>query len=518
MEPSSGFEDDISEIKKVLGRISSRLDGIEARVSDNTRRTEEVCSRIETLDKPNVAFGTPKERKGFAEEGPISFTDWKRDVDDFYEDGIGSSDRRESRFDFPRHRNQEKRKSFFAENMEHCERTVEERGQVVTFYTQQPDYSRIRLERLTIKESFYFFKAINEYYLRNRINLPVGTLLSASVRGTLGSYFRANRVTSERIYGMPASQLLPLVQSYVQPTTEPAFVAALKSIVKFRWNGAMVNLTTNFNDLYDAILEYTDNFRALVEFMSEGNNPEAVPRVTNSEKSNGLIFVYFSRFPKGCGIDDYPKNTMATLQREYRSLDEFLDAYRAKLDNSKFRAKEVMEELHAFGIESTYNKGSVSRPSFNGGPPKNNFQSSKSHFVEKPSIKVIEEEEENLEECEDEDNNGDYQEERSICEDDFEEEVIDKPSELSVMSKPFQPAPAAEPTKGAKGGKNRLANGCFNLLYYGECNKGSACNRSHDSSVLKELHGQVTICPGEKNGEASLYKGQCYSETLVHHR
>lgn len=488
MEPSSSFGDDIGEIKKVLSLISSRLDSIEERVSDNSRRTEEVCNRIETLDKANAAaFGTPKERKSFAEEGPVSFTDWKRDVDDLYEDGI---DRRESRYDFPRHRNQEKRKSFFAENMENCERTVEERGQVVTFYTQQPDYSRIRLERLTIKESFYFFKAINEYYLRNRINLPVGTLLSSSVRGTLGSYFRANRVTSERIYGMPASQLLPLVQTYVQPTNEPAFVAALKNIVKFRWSGAMINLTTNFNDLYDAILEYTDNFRALVEFMSEGNNPEAVPRVTNSEKSNGLIFVYFSRFPKGCGIDDYPKNTMASLQREYRTLDEFLDAYRSKLDNSKYRAKEAMEELHAFGIQPTYNKSSFGGQFSNGGQPRHTFQGSKSQFVEKASVRVIEEEEEELVEPEDEDNTGEFQEERSICEDDFEEEIIEKPSELSVMSKPFQPA--AEPTNGAKGGKNRLANGCFNLLYYGECNKGSACNRSHEASVLKELHGQIT--------------------------
>ena len=514
---SSSVEGDIGDIKGLLGLISSQLDALSGRVDENSKRVEEAFNRIESLEKRDLSYGTPKVKKEAGVEGHINFTDWKQSVEDFDEDLHDFARKRESRNDFPRHRNSERRRSFFAENMENVERIVQERGQVVTFYTQQPDYSRIRLERLGIKESFYFFKAINEYYLKYKINLPVGTLLSSSVRGTLGSYFRAHRVTSDSIYGMQASQLLPLVQSYVQPTNEPAFVAALKSIVKFRWSGAVVNFTTNFGELYDAILEYTDNFRALVEFMSEGNNPEAVPRVSNSEKSNGLIYVYFSKFPKGCGIDDYPKNVMASLQREYGTLDEFLEAFRDKLDSSKQRAKESMEELHALGINLVYNKGNPSGTPYHGGQSRVNYQSgggNRAPIFEKPSVKVIEEDFLDTEERIDDDVTGDFHEQRSISEDDFEEDVIEDLKELNVISKPFQSS--VESTSGTKGSKERLANGCFNLLYHGECNKGSACNRSHDTSVLRELHGQVMkLLRNSKYAPVSKLERPAYSRDNV---
>ena len=341
---------------------------------------------------------------------------------------------------------------------------------VVQYTRQPPKFDHIKLEKLTIRDIFQFIDDINEYQVAHGITLPVPTLVSHAARDLILA--RYSNLTMTKFYELSTSKLIHLIQQQVRPETMLAFQINLSRNCSFELPKGYKPTASNFRPFYDALLQYKAKFLRVYEIMAE-DNEENIPETNN--KDGGLAKIFIEKIPF-----EYGTRTFRTLKEKkfkdiYVFLKKFFDS--AKLHYELSKQANYMTQ-HFGGTE--YLAGNSGKPLPR--PSKPNTR----------AINAIDIEEEQDAYVSSEDEQKIYIEEQieklqmHKDEIDYNSDCID--DSLSAFSS-TNPRGNLKPGKQVDVKKKDFPHACFQLLFYGKCQKGSKCPHSHDYASLNQAHG-----------------------------
>ena len=369
----------------------------------------------------------------------------------------------------------------------------------VTMMSKQPKYDQIRLEYLTPRAIFKFIDEVNEYQIAYGIVLPVPTLISNKIRDNLMARHRG--LTLTKFYNLTTMQIIKILQRQIRPESMLAFQITLAKHSYFETPSNYKPNVSDFKPFYDALLQYKARFLRIYEIMA-ANNEDNIPETNNKE--GGLIKIFVDKIPF-----EYGSRTFRALKKnKFNTIYEFLTlffAHTKKHYETSVKAQNMQQ--HFGGTEYVANRSAkpIPRPFT---APHN------SHRVN-AMAQEISNHEENEEEQVFIDQQIEEMQHPVAIEDDSEDdaEKVAPAAELDYLNGeseeqqqyPDVPDNAAAlhafsnsakspnnrddqrrsfPDRSQPSADKKLPRGCFQMLFFNTCNKGSRCSYSHDHSVL----------------------------------
>jgi hypothetical protein len=341
--------------------------------------------------------------------------------------------------------------------------------------TQTPPKSdHIRLKYLSLGSVFRFIDSVNEYQLAYGIKLKVPTLIDESVREQLLAHHP--RVTVPMFYVMSTSKIVKLLLQEVRPHSALQFRMAIEKNAKFELRSNYKPSASDFKPFYDALLIYRNRVIKVYEICAE-DNEDNIPHITNKE--GGLVKVFLDAIPHG-----YGKRVYETMKcTKFESMHDFLrDFYRVVDAHYKYfeSAKIMNQHFTNLSFEAPASATRSSRSFQRVNNIAEDLTTSDPDASPQPEQANPELPAEDISE-------SDPEPAKAPVIDLYDSDSAELDQQIAAMSQPVKTAQKLNASSNLHVGKDK-PNGCYQLLFYGNCNKGDKCTYSHDYKALAAAH------------------------------
>ena len=216
---------------------------------------------------------------------------------------------------------------------------------VVTTIQNQPSFSHIKLQWLTVKDTFKFWSDVNKYEQMHDIPLKPATLVDDYVRKTIITKNRDEIIDEEQFFKLSSKQLRRYIQKSIRPTDKNMFASKLSEAVGF-WSSNNFTLTVlNFQDFFTRLCTYRREFEEVYEFLAY-HNAANIPKLENKDK--GIIKIFLSKIP--C---EYGNKVFQQLSKtKFESLDEFMTLF-FSVDSEHYDISKESRKLSSYLPERT---------------------------------------------------------------------------------------------------------------------------------------------------------------------
>ena len=383
-------------------------------------------------------------------------------------------------------------------------------------YTRiQPDFEHIKLEKLNPPAVIRFLRDLSEYQEKHGISLRAGTLIDKKIINDLMADNHVFEWDYKTFYNSSTVEILHLLQDAMKPKSREAFMQQLTAYLDFKVPSNYSATVTNFKPLYRALLTYRTEFKQLYDFMSY-ENKRNIPPCNN--KPGGLVKLFVSKVVP----QRFAESIVNGMDKSsFQHIDDFFMVFYKKVQRAYDVYLKAKDASYLLGESASYTTGSAkghhlsSTPGNSTAPRK--FSSSYSDSSKRDgkhtltgrinalSARLVEDSDTDGSDnglsktggYTSENNNEDDTEEgtkvvRSLKYSPEELDELDKQSSVSTLNSSFQKPKPQE---------KDIPNGCFHLLFKGECARKEKCTYSHDPFVMAATHAHY-----EKLLYSSKYK------------
>ena len=326
------LEKEVISVKQDISTISKSIDELKEMLKylmtsrplpyDDVKKKDQPISPI--IDSPNVTFAAP-------------------DLSRILHDQEEAEQHAQVRV---RPKESEKRRET---NFERNTRIASENSIKAITISTPPDYSHIVLNKLSVNSVFTFFNDVNQYENRHNVLLPVPALVNENIRRrVLAFYGPRERLTETEYFRLSSTELLSHLQGMVKPNSVQAFYRELDKNVSFNSDRMPLPSVQTFKFFYSRVLEYTENFRKYVEFLSI-DNTSCIPLCTY--KQGDLLWLFLNKFPYSYGalIWQHLKVLQKDCEKGKYTFSIFLRDFYKTLDESYNIALEAEKVTALFG-------------------------------------------------------------------------------------------------------------------------------------------------------------------------
>jgi hypothetical protein len=381
----------------------------------------------------------------------------------------------------------------------------------------QPNFDDIhQLTKLNIPSVIRFLNQVNEYQQKYNIPLKVGTHVSQKIIETLMAYNGYYDWNLGDFYAITSVRLVEMLQRALKPASRTVFEKYMKDYLEFKLPQSYVPTVQNFKPLYTALLTYRTDFKRLYEFMS-------IRKASNVPKCNmkpgGLIKLFISKIVPasfGEGVLKLLKTT------NYDDINVFLDDF-YKFVQQSFSAH-LKAKTSAYLLSEPVSFSAAQTPAPKRFYSSDGMKQPGTRYEKRTSglagrLQALTSERGHNEETDDDHHHqseaseeyepwdqladGYHEEEPELSYDCVYPANMDIPrtdpcTDLSATtdvsgafntprSAQHQPASQSQ-HKSQLSTRPDVPNGCFAMLFYGECKKQQKCSYSHDTAVLRATH------------------------------
>lgn len=411
---------------------------------------ENLSLRFDKLEE-KVYYKTPEKQSS---PSNIGLTEWKRSIE-----GRPSS-RRKKRYSSSSSESdsevEDRRTSIFRQGLRATPSSI--KGQA-SYVATVPEHTKIYLSSLTVKAAVSFFKQVDLYHKRYKpLRLPLATMLSPSCVNLLVSANRRQGINSYNFLECDSEQVLNMVQSYVQPRSKDQFREELKENANFPNKVAGLELA-NTAEFLESVLQYTQSFLLLVDFMADGNEANT-PRC--EDKEGGILKIFFAKFPNNYGRSIFTEMT----KKKFSDFKDFTKEFFPHVESSAQLLKSANLEMKRYG----------------GGPQIPNTPKPQVERRKPAAFAHIEPEQEvpHNNESDGDDNAVDNSEREDGVEDLCA--IAGKPA--AGVTRPQVPSVVNQ--------VQPEVQACYNMILYGVCKRDN-CRQSHDQEACRQTHQRLCI-------------------------
>ena len=507
-------ENDVSAMEnRIMQAIQSMMSSFDKKILDLQAQIETSTPRRETLESPVPTFtevvGRLKmpSRESTSNNNRRESVDPKKKLYDHHDDQEDKNDAEEKQ-DINDDEEAEKSSNEPDDNgsvkegrlsiLDKIAENADNPRHYVQFTKQQPDYSHIRLTRLSVNHIYKFLNNIIEYQVAYGIALPVSTLIDPNVRDVLIAH-QSPKLTLSKFYKLSTAQLTDILQAQVKPGDSFIFAQYLNRICAIELPHGYVPTPNNFRVFYNALLQYKQQFTKVYEILSK-NNKDHIPECTY--KDGGLIKIFLDKIPFEYGGKVYQSLKIKKFKNIYKFIKIFYDLVQDHYETSK---KFVIMAQYFGGTE-------YAAKAFN----KSNKDNPRSSYHK--GIHAIDLEDDQFSDSSDLEDEAVYIEDQlKLMRHDFidedEEDFYLQNSLNAFGSNRQRPNANADVPKKPVLKSKDFPRACFHLLFYGNCPKGAKCTHPHDNNSLRQAHVHYTKLLSEskyKSPSAILKKPQIH--------
>ena len=447
-------EDRERERDEMLGAILLKLEAIEEKCDDNSRRMDSLDSRIDSLDS-RLSIGDMEE-----------LAQTQRDVDASVS---GEAKPVSSRKDA------DKRKSVFMREAQQSD-DREVRKQVV-IHIEPPSAKHIYLDSMDLSSFTKFIIQWFEYEQINGLRLKPVQIISRRIRNLV----MFNNHMDDNVFAkLTATEFCELMAKETQVNSKVEFIDTLKHALRFLKPLDWSSVRPNTHELFfQEILKRKSIFMRTFMIMMEANS-KYCPPVSGKDFGSAHVFM-------GLVDEGYNKRILAEIPKvsesNYPNVEKFLETYVEEAGKHYHISKTVKSVPYAgsdFNRKNVEARAKFVQKNIPSGRPQARVNMMRSDSEEDLRSVPKGSDDDYFEDIDDRKPSGDQSEEEY---DDFDDQV-----ESMIADEPDVTPEQLRQIMNIEPPSSGTTRGCVAFALYGNCYKGKDCKyaQGHNESIARE--------------------------------